>query len=483
MGITFDKPIYGIGGGPVTPMRFEADLYDCEVYGEIPRQLNGCYYKCGPDHNYPTFLDHDIQINGDGMVYMFRFDNGHVDYKCRWVQTDRFKLESEHRERLFGHYRNRYTDKPPAQGVDRNIANTHVVWQGNRLLTLREDSPPVEVDPWTLETIGTWHYDGALEGKTMSAHPKFDPETGEMWTFGYFAKGEPGLDMVLYVIDKAGTLTRQEWFKAPYPGLIHDFAVSREHVIFPIMPLTASDAQIKAGRPFWLQDLSKPTAVGVMPRSGTVKDMRWFTRHGCFGAHIMNAFTEGDKVYADMCISGESTFAFFPNIDGSAQDRSKMIPRLTRMTYDFGSAREEFDATILHPFMTEMPKVDDRYQMARNRYGFMLGADLASRGNGPPSTWSYRIDHDTGEMTGWNPGPGSGASEPFFIPRSESSPEGDGFVITVVTRRLEGRSDLVVIDTENYAEPVATVKLPFILQGAFHGTWVPADKLPPAPEV
>jgi carotenoid cleavage dioxygenase-like enzyme len=53
------------------------------------------------------------------------------------------------------------------------------------LLALKEDSPPYALDPNTLETLGLYTFGGQLKSRTFSAHPKFDPETGEMVVFGY----------------------------------------------------------------------------------------------------------------------------------------------------------------------------------------------------------------------------------------------------------------------------------------------------------
>ena len=85
-----DIPIYQGSGAP---MRLEADLRDCEVtYGEVPKDLNGILYRCGPDRQYPPMGGDDIFIDGEGMVVMFRFDNGHVDFKSRYVHTERFQI-------------------------------------------------------------------------------------------------------------------------------------------------------------------------------------------------------------------------------------------------------------------------------------------------------------------------------------------------------------------------------------------------------
>src|SRR6202161_4406256 len=108
-----DLPIYqGFGA----PSRLEADLRDCEVtYGEVPKDLNGILSRCGPDRQYPPMGGDDIFIDGEGMVISFRFDNGHVDFRSRYVKTARYQLQAEHRRALFGRYRNRYARDPLAK--------------------------------------------------------------------------------------------------------------------------------------------------------------------------------------------------------------------------------------------------------------------------------------------------------------------------------------------------------------------------------
>ena len=36
------------------PMRFEADVYECEVEGEIPPELEGAYFRTGGDREFPS---------------------------------------------------------------------------------------------------------------------------------------------------------------------------------------------------------------------------------------------------------------------------------------------------------------------------------------------------------------------------------------------------------------------------------------------
>jgi adenine phosphoribosyltransferase len=221
------------------PMRFEADVFECEVEGTIPPELEGAYYRTGGDRQYPS-LEDDIILNGDGMASMFRFENGHVSFRSRYVQTERLKREREARQRLYGHYRNRHTDHESVSNLPQrdNTGNTYAFNHHGELFMLREDSRPYRLDPETLETIEVGQF-GALASTALTAHPKIDPKTGEWWSYGVFARGEPTTDANLHVFDRGGRLIREEWFHTPYPGLSHDWGVTREHLVFPIMPLLA----------------------------------------------------------------------------------------------------------------------------------------------------------------------------------------------------------------------------------------------------
>src|SRR6201996_2364571 len=146
--------------GVNAPCRVEADCNDLEVVGTIPAEINGVFYRVAADHQFPPRFAHDIPFNGDGMVSMFRFHGGHVDFKSRYVRTDRYKAERAAGRVLFGRYRNKWTDDPSVAGMNRNLANTNVLIHHGVLLALREDSPPVAMDPVSLQTIGNWGFGG-----------------------------------------------------------------------------------------------------------------------------------------------------------------------------------------------------------------------------------------------------------------------------------------------------------------------------------
>mgnify|MGYP002718974698 FL=1 len=127
-----------------------------------------------------------------------------------------------------GKYRNKFTD-----AVDfkiRTTANTNVVHFNGKLLALKEDAPPYALDPHTLETSSLYDFDGQLPSLTFTAHPKFDPRTGEMVCFGYEAKGDGTPDICYYRIAADGKFLETVWLTAPVVAMIHDFAVTENWV-------------------------------------------------------------------------------------------------------------------------------------------------------------------------------------------------------------------------------------------------------------
>ena len=86
---------------------------------------------------------------------------------------------------MFGAYRNPLTDDEAVKGKIRGTANTNAWIYGGKLYALKEDSPALVMNAATLETEGYTTFSGKMTGQTFTAHPKVDPQTGNMLAFGY----------------------------------------------------------------------------------------------------------------------------------------------------------------------------------------------------------------------------------------------------------------------------------------------------------
>jgi carotenoid cleavage dioxygenase len=467
-----------------TPSRIEGDAFDLAVEGTIPPEINGAFYRVQPDPQFPPLLGNDIPFNGDGMITMFSFENGRVHFRQRWARTDKWKLEHAAGRSLFGAYRNPLTDDPAAKGTIRGTANTNIFHHGGRLYALKEDSPALVMELETLETIGYTDFGGRMTGETFTAHPKIDPETGELVFFGYAAKGETTRDIAYYVADAHGRIVREEWLEAPYPAEIHDFAVTREHVLFAVLPTTTSLERLRAGGPHWLWDPTRQAEIAIFSRQKGVRSIRWFKGPARWLFHFFNAYSVGSQVVAEACVSQAQTFPFmYPDTQGGAFDPAKAVPRITRWSFDLSSSANTFEERTLWTHYCEFPRIDDRIAMAQHRYGFVIANEPSRdfKGGGlfgPAFNTIVRYDFATGATESFALDENSTAQEPVFVPRTPEAPEADGYLLVLVNRFDTMLNDLLVLDTLRIAAgPIAAIKLPIRLRNGVHGNWVPQHLL------
>jgi carotenoid cleavage dioxygenase-like enzyme len=489
MGINFSGDPTATGF--FAPLRFEADVHDCEVEGEIPAQVNGTFYRSCLDRQYPPRFPDDTPYNADGAVDMFRIANGHVDFRTRYVRTPRYMAEHTARRALFGKYRNRFTDEPQVASMSHNTGNTTPIVYDGMLLSMKEDSPPMRLDPHTLATVGEWNFGGQMTAKTFTAHPKIDPRTGEMIAFSYEARGDATADIAVWIFDRSGKLLREIWFKSPVVSMMHDMAITDRHIILPTTGMTTSLERLHAGKIHWAYDKDMPCHVAIIPRDGEARDVRWFrgTPQQAMLLHAINARTEGNRVILDAPVGAGNFHAFFPNLDGSPYGVDSAAQTLRRWTFDLGAPGDTWQEEILFGGLkcTTMVRMDDRYLTRPFRYSYMLmldrdvpfdrdrGGNLAVR---VANAW-YRFDHATGRHDRFIAGTTHGLSEPQFVPRSADAPEGDGFLVGVVNDFSAMRSELVIVDAQRLeAGAIARVLLPFRLHTQVHGWWVSAADLP-----
>ncbi|MBN1237559.1 MAG: carotenoid oxygenase family protein [Gammaproteobacteria bacterium] len=469
---------------PTQLYRVEADVRDCEVEGEIPSDLNGAFYRVGPDPQYPL-RPRNIPFDGEGHVSMFRIKDGRVDYRSRFVRNERYMAQDKAGKILFPMYRNPYMDDPSVEGLSRSTANTHIINHRNLLLALKEDSPPSAMDLLTLETVvPVYTFDEQLPSKTFTAHPKIDSETGNMVAFGYEARGH-GSDVVsVFEFTPQGKLVWNAEVTVPYVGMLHDFAVTQRHIVFYVIPMAIDEQQMKDGGPHWSWDPSKPTYFGFFRRGGDGKDVRWIEGPTRSATHVMGAFNDGDKLYVDVEMSMSNPFPFMPMRDGSTWDPVAGSSHITRLSVDLSQRRpSSYGIETMYPdHVGALPRQDDRYNTVPYRYGFLPCPDPNASDRRQAGACYARFDNQNRTSTLFNAGVDTSLAECCFAPRSADAPEGAGYLMGVATRNNEGgRADLVILDAEHLADgPVATVRLPIRAPGQIHGWWVPEGQLPAA---
>ena len=434
--------------GNFRPVGEEVTVTDLKVEGSIPPELNGLYVRNGTNSSSGV-ADHFF--GGDGMLHGVRLENGKAGwYRNRYVDTPVYRKESGG----FG----------PPKPEDTTSA-VSLIYHGDKLMSLGEFGYPYIINPDDLSTEGVFNYDGKLTGN-MTAHPRIDPQTGELLFFGYNVVA-PYLTYMR--ADAAGNMLQVEPIQLSGPSMIHDFAATENYVIFMEMPVrfTWFGAITGSALPFKWDD-SAPSRLGVMPRTGTNADIKWFDVPPFFVFHIMNSYEQGDEVYVDaarydhLWVKNSHDF-FHP-------------ARLSRFTMNMKTGQASVDQ--IYAGAMEFPQVNRANWTRPYRYGYSVAVD---EDNDVPErvtqaeTGLYKYDLQSGEVDKFAPGLEATPGEPMFIPASDSaSGEDEGYIATFLYDNNTETSSFALFDATNLSQgPIAKVQLPVRVPVGFHGVWVP----------
>ncbi len=462
--------------GVFAPVFVEGDSSDLPVTGEIPEALAGTLYRNGPNPQFAP-RGHFHYFGGDGMVHAFTLENGRATYRNRWVRTPRFDLERKAGQALFGGFGDPSKSDPSVAAADFGVANTHIIHHAGKLLALEESHLPFEMTP-SLNSIGYYTFGGALpttiEGR-FTAHPKIDPANGELVGFSYSGSGIYGTRMSLVIVAATGELVRQDFFEAPYCSFVHDFLMTRDHVVFPVLPLVGDVARARRGGPAYAWDPSKPALLGVVGRRAPIGTLKWHPIPPCFVYHTFNAWEDGGSIRCDVIRYNRAPL--FPDMEGNPAPLESTMGVPVRWSLDLTGQTDDVKEAPLSDAPGEFPRLDERRAGAEYRRAF-----YNVYGPGRSSTQALfnavaQLDLESGRIASFAAPDGDALSEAVFVPRSAESPEGDGFLLTVQYVREENRSDLLILDASDFESgPVARVHLSCRVPAGAHGSWVSASE-------
>jgi carotenoid cleavage dioxygenase len=422
------------------------DRSELEVRGRVPEALRGRYLRIGPNpvgtppSPYHWFL-------GDGMVHGIELTGGGASwYRNRWVRTSAVTAA---------------LGEPPADGPAQPMydsSNTNVVGFAGQILALTEGCYPYVLDAG-LETLG--RLDAGVLPHGMTAHPKVDPVTGELHAFSYWWS-TPYL--LYHVLDADGRVTVTEPIELPAPVSMHDFAITRDLVLFFDQPAVFDlEAAAKTGFPFrWKPE--NGARVGVLPRGGSGADVRWYETETCYTFHPMNAFEADDGTIVVDVPKLSSVF----DDDGAGPKGEGKVQTLERWTIDAvaGKVRSE----LLDDQSQDFCRINESILGSPHRYGYTTAI-----GQGMPydDTRVFKHDLAAGVREDHDFGAGSHPGEFVFVADPDRAGlEDGGWLLGLVHGADDAR--LAVLDAQDVAAPpVAEVRIPRRVPFGFHGNWVP----------
>jgi len=439
--------------GNYGPVSVEETLVDLDVTGTLPPGLCGRYLRNGPNPLLPPDPVTYHWFTGDGMVHGIRLDGGRARwYRNRWVRSAAVAAslgESPH-------------TGPVVEGMDLSPNTNVIVHAGRTYAIVEAGARPYELTD-ELDTVGPSDFGGTLPGG-YTAHPKRDPQTGELHAISYYwAWG----DRVQYsVVGVDGRVRRT--VDVPVGGAvsIHDMSLTASHAVIYDLPVVFDLEAAAQGSTFpyrWSDDY--PSRVGLLPLEGEAEDVVWSEVEPCYVFHPMNAHDEEGTVVVDVVRHPKMFATHLTGPDEGA-------PVLERWRID--PAAGKVATELLDDRPQEFPRVDERVVGRPNRYGYSATLD-AGRAGGPGFTMGGALlKHDLVAGTREVRTLGAGAGEAVFVPEAPTSAEDDGYVLSLVFDPERGASDLVVVHAQDFTgDPVAVVHLPVRVPYGFHGNWVP----------
>lgn len=439
--------------------------------GRIPARLAGAFYRNGPARHMLGGQRYHHLFDGDGMVQKYTLSERSVVHQGRFVRTDKFEFDSAagHPVRAaFG------TNPPGAEPIPApdaiNVANTSVVHHGGELMALWEGGSATLLDAQTLATreFKVWTPDYA--GMAFSAHPKIEPD-GTLWNFG--VTSSLGL-LSIYRIKPSGELASAATLKVPDIAMVHDFAVTEQHLVFLLPPLVFDRARSEAGETFLDSHLWKPQLgmrVLVLHKDRLDAPM-WFELPTGFVFHIGNACEDRGVIRLDY-IRSPSAWNAMTGLKELMQGRyeAREHPSAALVEIDLKAGRAH-QSLLSH--VAEFPRVDPRF--VGRQYSQVFTAARVAPGDRPGFDAVMRLDVTTGRHDGYRYGADVMVEEHVFVPRRDGSGrEGDGWLVGTALDLGREQMMFSVFDAHRLADgPVAQASMPRVMPLGLHGIFVPA---------
>jgi len=490
----------------LAPVSAEVTATDLTVTGHIPEFLDGRYLRNGPNPVAEVDPATYHWFTGDGMVHGVALQGGKANwYRNRWIRT-------AHVCAALGEPAP--TGLNPRAGMLSVGPNTNVLTHAGQTLALVEGGAANYRLTDDLDTVGTCDFDGTLAGG-YTAHPHRDPRTGELHALSYsFTRGR---SVQYSVIDTAGRARRTVDIEVSGSPMMHDFSLTDKYVVIYDLPVTFDAVQAaptnvpsllslpvrlvmqsligrvpmpspmatmvnRNRRPInrmpYRWDANYPARIGVMPREGGNKDVRWFDIEPCYVYHPLNAYSEtrdGAEVLVLDVVRYDRMF------DRDLRGPGDSRPTLDRWTINLATGAVSSERRDDRP--QEFPRINETLLGGRHRFGYAVGFDggYLDSGRTQMSTSLYKHDYATGSSAVAPLDPELLIGEMSFVPRpaasqdaAEGLPEDEGILIGYGYHRGRDEGQLVLLDAQT-CESVATVHLPQRVPMGFHGNWSPRE--------
>ncbi|NKC01675.1 MAG: carotenoid oxygenase [Pseudomonadales bacterium] len=433
-----------LNSGALAPVLDEIEMTALKVTGEIPEALNGALLRNGPNPYSGRSEGSDVLSwwPEAAMLHSVQFADGEAQaYRNRWV-----------RSHAWARYQN---IEDISEFVETN-PNVNILRHGGTTYAMAEGGVPLAVN----SDLGT---EGARALGAMTAHPKVDPVTGELFWF----RADWNQPWLLYgEVDAQGQSQRELEIEVAGPGMMHDMAITASHSILMDLSVGYDFSLLQKGvrMPICWQE-GRPSRLCLVPRGSG--EVIWVEIEPCFIQHVINAYDiAGSKIVFDVV-----RYPWYLKFDMATTEFKANplgVPWRYVIDIEAGTATE----TQLDDRRVELPRINESRTGRPYEYHYSVAQPSNTEMRGV-----LKYDLKTGHAECHDIDPGDSNSEPVFVPATSraDSAEDAGWVLVCVYRAATDTSEVRILDAHRIADaPLAVVDLGRRIPAGFHGAWIPA---------
>jgi len=452
---------------PLTPLTV--------LSGNLPSGLQGTLYRNGPACLECGGQKVGHWFDGDGAILAVHFTPEGAKAVYRYVQTAGYQAECAANQYLYPNYGMTVPGpfwKNWGKAV-KNSANTSVLALEDKVLALWEGGLPHALDPTDLETFGTDTLGSLSSESPFSAHPKIDPQTGEIYNFGVF----PGKDSTLQVYQSTpqGKVVQTAMVKLEGLPLIHDFVLAGRYLVFLVSPVRVGLLPVLLGlKSFsdamqWKPELG--TEIIVLDRATLSVVSRRHT-DAWYQWHFANGYEEPDGTvvaefvrYRDFqtneYLKSIPTGKPKVNAEGNLW-QLRLNPQTGKVLSNLPLLERDCEFPVVAPQAVGQSQKDTYLAVHRE------GVDPQHELYGAIACYH----HPTATLTIADAGENRYPSEPIYAPDPEGSHS--GWLLTIVYDANLHQSEVWIYQRDQLsADPLCRFQLPRVIPHSFHGTWQP----------
>ncbi|NJK40892.1 MAG: hypothetical protein HC934_05155 [Acaryochloridaceae cyanobacterium SU_2_1] len=443
------------------------------LQGQIPEALRGTLYRNGPGRLQRQQQRVAHWFDGDGGILAVHFAADGATAQYRYVQTPAWQAEAAADRFLYSGYGQlapgplwrRWTAQP------KNAANTSVLALPDKILALWEGGHPYALDPVSLATKGLDDLSGLSPQQPYSAHPKRDPQTGNIYNFGMIFGKEVHLQ--LYRSSPSGQIEQQATIPLPRASLVHDFVLAGPYLVFVVPPLSLQVLPLLLGFKSLSDALRWQPELGsqiILVDRDSLEVVSRFETDPWFQWHFANGYLDetGAIVLDYVRYPDFKTNQWLQEVV-SGQPHTPAKGTLWQLRLDPQTSQILAHEQRL-PLSCEFPVVSPLELGQAPQALYLIHQAQPEAPIAEMFNCISRVEQASGKLTTAQFATGCYPMEAIYAPRPDQP--GQGWLLTVVFDGHQDQSTVQIFAAEQLdAGPLCVLALPEVIPLGFHGTW------------